>query len=376
MSSSTPPDSSPTPSEAPWTVRRLLDWIRKYLGEKEVDSPRVCAELLLGHVLGCERLRLYMTPDLEPDPEQLSNLRALVGRAADHEPVQYLVGVWPFHGREFEVAPCTLIPRPATELLVDRALDEIRARGIRQSWNLLDLCTGSGCVAVSLLATLHAARVGPLSERFQAGESRELPGVDEVDPEEEVALDLELQPVTSRSTAPGRDQNSEQVESDVPRLSELEPLGALRLIATDIVPEALALAERNANRHGVAEFIEWALGSLWEPLSPEQLGSFDIICTNPPYVSDSEYLALDRNVRDFEPEQALRGGGDGLELVRPIIQSASDWLRPNGLLLLELGAHSAERALQEARALDQFEFLEIQEDHEGFPRMLVARNRS
>ena len=370
MSRSTPPAPSSKPSEPPWTVRRLLDWIRKYLGEKEVDSPRVCAELLLGHVLGCERLRLYMTPELEPDPAQLSNLRALVGRAAEHEPVQYLVGTWPFHGREFEVAPCTLIPRPATELLVDHALDEIRARGIRRSWNLLDLCTGSGCVAVSLLATLRAAQVGPLSERFQAGESRGVPTVDEVDPSDEIELDLELRPVTSRSTAPERD------ESESPPISEPEPLGALGLIATDIVPEALDLAERNANRHGVAEFIQWALGSLWEPLDQEQLGSFDIICANPPYVSDSEYLALDRNVREFEPEQALRGGADGLELVRPIIQSAPDWLSPHGLLLLELGAHSAERALQEARALDRFEFLEIEEDHEGFPRMLVARNRS
>ena len=369
MSSSTPQSSSSTPPEAAWTVRRLLDWIRKYLGEKEVDSPRVCAELLLGHVLGCKRLQLYMTPDLEPDPEQLSDLRALVARAAGHEPVQYLVGSWPFHGREFEVKPCTLIPRPATELLVDHALDEIRDRGIRRSWNLLDLCTGSGCVAVSVLATLCAARVGPLSERFQAQESGEGSPATEGESSVEVELDLELQPVTSLS--PPLD-----AEEDEPSpASQPEPLGTLELTATDVVPEALALAERNANRHGVAEFIEWGLGSLWDPLSQDKLGSFDIICANPPYVSDSEYLALDRNVRDFEPAQALRGGVDGLELVRPIIQSAPDWLRPQGLLLVELGAHSAEKALQEARALGRFDFLDIEKDHEGFPRMLVARNR-
>ena len=102
MTQSSPPQPSPSGPEDPWTVRRLLDWIRKYLGEKDVDSPRVCAELLLGHVLGCERLRLYMTPEAEPTPQQLADLRALVARAAEHEPVQYLVGSWPFHGREFE----------------------------------------------------------------------------------------------------------------------------------------------------------------------------------------------------------------------------------------------------------------------------------
>ena len=367
MSSSTPQSSSSTPPEAAWTVRRLLDWIRKYLGEKEVDSPRVCAELLLGHVLNCERLRLYMTPDLEPSADQLDQLRALVARAASHEPVQYLVGSWPFHGREFEVAPCTLIPRPATELLVDFAIDEIKAKGIHRGWKMLDLCTGSGCISVSILASLQAARNGPLSERFTASQTTEQSDSRESERIDEVEFDLELQPVQTSMASPSH--------PEMPAAPEpaQEEQGAVRLIATDIDSQVVELAKRNAERHGVEHLIDLRIGSLWEPLFHEEQGSFDIICANPPYVSDSEYLELDRNVRDFEPARALRGGPDGLDLVRPIIRNAPEWLRSGGVLLVEVGAHSAAAALDEVKSDDRFHFAEIHEDHEGFPRMLVAR---
>ena len=368
MAQSPPSDSATAGSEDAWTVRRLLDWIRKYLGEKEVESPRVCSELLLGHVLGCERLQLYMTPDREPSEGELAQLRALVGRAASHEPVQYLVGSWPFHGREFEVSPCTLIPRPATEMLVDSALDEVKSKGIHREWSVLDLCTGSGCISVSLLATLQAARNGPLSERVNARQPEEHPISIESDVvADEVEFDLELQPVPASMENP-----SHQVEE-----ASLEGIdavhGDVRLVATDIDSEVVDLAKRNAIRHGVDSLIDLRIGSLWEPLVDEERSAFDIICANPPYVSDSEYLDLDRNVRDFEPARALRGGPDGLDLVRPIIHGAPDWLRPGGLLLLEVGAHSAAQALKEAKSNDRFQFAEIREDYEGFPRMLVAR---
>jgi release factor glutamine methyltransferase len=80
-----------------------------FLKERSIDSPRMVAEILLGAVLDVERLRLYMEPDRELDPSELARLRELVGRAARHEPVQFLVGRWPFLGRDFEVEPCTLI---------------------------------------------------------------------------------------------------------------------------------------------------------------------------------------------------------------------------------------------------------------------------
>ncbi|MCX5651081.1 MAG: hypothetical protein NTU45_06780, partial [Planctomycetota bacterium] len=138
-----------------WTVRALLAWMVPFLKEREVDSPRAIAEILLAEVLKIERLRLYMEPDRELSPEELASLRGLVSRAGRHEPVQFLVGLWPFLGRDFEVAPCTLIPRPCTETLVERALAWYRERGAG-GVRVLDLCTGTGCIAVSLALGMRA----------------------------------------------------------------------------------------------------------------------------------------------------------------------------------------------------------------------------
>ena len=151
MTRSTPSETATT--DAPWTTRRLLRWIQEHLEARKVDAPRVCAELLIGHSIGSERLKLYMEPDRIASPTELAGLRELVARAARHEPVQYLVGSWPFFGREFEVAPCTLIPRPATETLVEAAMDQLTERGVRRSLRILDLCSGTGCIGVSIAAS-------------------------------------------------------------------------------------------------------------------------------------------------------------------------------------------------------------------------------
>ena len=136
-------------TEGPWTTRRLLQWITGFLGEKSVDAPRVCAEMLLSHVFACERTRLYMEVDRPATATELARLRELVKRAGTHEPVQYLVGETWFHARPFFVERSTLIPRPATETLVELAVAWARERG--GPLRALDLCTGSACVAASVV---------------------------------------------------------------------------------------------------------------------------------------------------------------------------------------------------------------------------------
>ena len=126
MESATRRDSPQNAGEA-WTTRRLVRWMDGHLAQKGIDSPRVCAEMLLSHVLGCERMRLYMEADRPASPEELDRLRALVVRAGRHEPVQYLVGEGWFWSKRFAVGPATLIPRPATEHLVEEAVVALRA---------------------------------------------------------------------------------------------------------------------------------------------------------------------------------------------------------------------------------------------------------
>jgi release factor glutamine methyltransferase len=301
-------------TEGPWTTRRLLPWITSFLTERSVDSPRVCAELLLGHVLGCERTRLYMEVDRPASPKELAQLRELVKRAGQQEPVQYLVGETWFHARPFFVDRSTLIPRPATETLVEHAVAWARAGGA--TVRALDLCTGSGCVAVSVVAALVTPRRGTMEP-----------------------------PVA--------------------------PLDA-RVVATDLVPAAVDLAIRNAERHGVRDRIDLRVGDLFEPLLDDEAGTFELLLANPPYISDAELAACAPNVRDHEPPTALRGGPDGLRVVEPLVRGAARWLRPGGRLLVEIAASQGASARRLAESCDALRFVSVERDHEGLNRVLVA----
>ena len=369
MATETRSESSGASEKSDWTTRKLLDWIRGFLEANDIDSPRVCAELLLGHVLGCERLRLYMEPDRLLSEDDLGTLRALVERASRHEPVQYLVGAWPFHGREFEVSPCTLIPRPCTEGLVELALDEVKSNGLSRGWRILDLCTGSGCIAVSLAASILALRAGPVSERTPQGSGSEAEPASTDEPSDEVVFDLEREPVVPQPmTSPPAGEMPAVIEDP-----DAGSVGPLLVTATDVVREALELAGRNARRHGLDQELELRLGSLFEALPDSDMGVFDIICANPPYVSESEYAALDRNVKEYEPRTALHGGANGLEFIKPILRDSARWLKPGGLLIMEFGANSADEITDFVRTLSGVRKFSIVKDHEAFPRFLVAR---
>ncbi len=125
-----------------------------HFSKAEVDQPRLCAELLLAHVLGCQRIDLYIKFDYCPNEKQLAEFRGLVQRCGAGEPAAYLTGKAHFYSLEFEVGPGCLIPRPETETLVAQAIDFCRHETHRPVVEVLDLCTGSGCVAVSIAANV------------------------------------------------------------------------------------------------------------------------------------------------------------------------------------------------------------------------------
>ncbi len=121
-----------------------------YFTEKKIDSPRLTAEMLLSFVLDMKRIELYMHFDKLVEKQQLDKLRSLVKRCIANEPVQYLVGSCEFYSMTFFVSPDCLIPRPETELLVERAVEFLRTRTTLGSQNVCDLCTGSGCIASAI----------------------------------------------------------------------------------------------------------------------------------------------------------------------------------------------------------------------------------
>lgn len=129
--------------------------------KREIDSPRLCAEMLLSHVIGCERLRLYMEADRPATPIERDLLRDLVARALAHEPVQYLVNEGWFFSLPLFVDRRVLVPRPSSETIVEHALQIIRADlGFAPGGAVAigDVCTGSGAIAIALLKNLPRAR--------------------------------------------------------------------------------------------------------------------------------------------------------------------------------------------------------------------------
>jgi len=140
-----------------WTIQKLLTWITDYLTQHGVDAPRLSAELLLSHVLDLKRIELYTRFDKIVAKEHLDRLHDLVKRAAQHEPVAYLVGRTEFYSLQIEVDAHCLIPRPETELLVQKAIEWLRTRQGTQ--HVCDLCTGSGCIAVAIAKNVTHARV-------------------------------------------------------------------------------------------------------------------------------------------------------------------------------------------------------------------------
>ncbi len=142
---------------ADWTVQKLLNWVNEYLTNKGVDSPRLSAELLLSHVLGLKRIELYTHFDNTVSKQQLDILHNLVKRAGQHEPIVYLTGKTEFYSLELDITPDCMIPRPETELLVERAVEFLRSRTGGQF--ICDLCTGSGCIAVAIAKNFQNAHV-------------------------------------------------------------------------------------------------------------------------------------------------------------------------------------------------------------------------
>lgn len=147
------------PDVGTWTVRRILEWTTAYFGRKDVDPARLSAELLLAHVLVMPRIKLYIEYDRVLSERHLATYKELVQRAINQEPIAYLTGRAHFFNLEFDVTRDVLIPRPDTETLVENVLQLARHQSGLESPRVLDLCTGSGCIAAAIAHHLKSATV-------------------------------------------------------------------------------------------------------------------------------------------------------------------------------------------------------------------------
>lgn len=145
-----------------WIIKDLLTVTADYLKKKEIDNPRLCAEILLAYQLKTKRIKLYLDFDQPLSEKDISEYRILIQRRLKREPVQYITGVQEFWSREFNVGPQVLIPRPETETLVEQAISvlrEMRDSGKTDDLSVLDVGTGSGVIAVSIAGEIPEADI-------------------------------------------------------------------------------------------------------------------------------------------------------------------------------------------------------------------------
>ena len=238
-------------------LRQVLMEGAKALREAGIEGPERDARLLLAEVIGMPAARMSLEPDLKVTEAQTKEFHGFLARRAAHEPVSKILGRRNFWGRDFEITPDVLDPRPETETLIDLALKGAKPRSI------LDLGCGSGIIALTLLAELPEAKAK----------------------------------------------------------------------ASDISQACLDVTLRNAKTVSVQDRLR-AIKSNW--FNSIQ-GEFDLIVSNPPYISDAEMAELSLDVLNHDPHLALTPGGDGLAPYEVLAKGACNHLSPKGRILVEIG---------------------------------------
>lgn len=335
-----------------WTIKKALEWTEGYLADKGDENPRLSAQWLLSEACGLSRTQLFVNFDRPLSEDERGVLRDYVRRRGAGEPLQYITGEVAFRHINVKVRPGVLIPRPETEVLVSEVLAALPTPGPRDvAWN-------------PEAAEQEREAVAAVKKALEeAGESASL----------SVGGDL------GRPSSAGMDETRKSLlvadlctGSGCIACSLAYEHPDVRVIATDVAPEAVALAKENTEALGLADRVAVLQCSLGSGIGEKRMGTFDAVVSNPPYVPTAVMAGIPREVADFEPTLALDGGADGLDLFRPLAQWAARALKPGGVLACELyeGHMDAARAVAEQAG---FVDVHIVDDLTGRPRVLVAK---
>ena len=368
-----------------WTIKRCLEWTKEYLAERGEEHPRLSAEWLLCAATGLARIDLYMRMDETLDAAQLETMHAAVVRRAKGEPLQYITGSTQFRMIDVACAPGVLIPRPETEMLVEEVLNYLDAevlspeaaarQRVELPWNdeveqarkaeaaLADERAAAERRAANLTAAEEAALGSDvLGSRAYAEEL--------ADREAEEAAAREAEAETAEASEPELDEYGIAIEDAgqeatlaqdaavdaapnepcTARVLEVgcgtgcislslawERRGHVTCTATDIEPRAIELAAKNRDALGLAsDEVAFSLTNLVSSIPREEWGTFDVLVSNPPYIPTDVMRSLPHEVKDFEPDLALEGGADGLDIFRRLLNAAPYMLRAGGLFACEL----------------------------------------
>lgn len=282
------------------TVASLIRWGTEYLEGKGFDSPRLTVEMLLAHVLGCRRIDLFLEFEKPLSENELKKFKELFRRRLDREPLQYITGEAHFMGLVFKVDRRVLIPRPETEILVERAIDLLRLFSGEPTPTVLDIGTGSGNIAVSVA---HYAK-------------------------------------------------------------------NTHVTAIDVSEDSLQVARLNSRQHHVEDRITFCRVDVFS--SFEDLGKYDCILSNPPYVTQDEANTLSPEIIKYEPVVAVFDGGDGLKFFKRIAELGKTLLKKEGWVLVETAYNQGE-VVRSIFAEAGYKNIQVYKDYGGNKRVVRSQ---
>lgn len=301
------------PKSNAWSIIKILIWTKSYFKDHSIDSPRLTAEILLAYCLDIKRLDLYLQHDRPLQKNELSSFKSLIRRRIQNEPTAYIIGEKGFFDSDFKVATGALIPRPDTEIIVEKALTLLNVcHDNFKPKTILELGTGSGAIIISL------AKAAPDHQYF--------------------ANDIS---VTALAIAK---KNAE-------------------LILSKTMKDKIFFFAGNWFSP-----LKNAPGS--GPISGQK---FDLIISNPPYIPSNDIQNLQSEIRLFEPVLALDGGRDGLDSFRLILDTAHRYLVPGGTILLEMGFDQKEGVQNISKQYPEYQSCEFIRDLAGHNRVVLIK---
>lgn len=266
-----------------------------------IDNPATVAWLLLEKLFGKTKEELITLHYLPMNEEEKKVLLTWIDELKQNKPLQYILGQVPFLDLWIEVEPPILIPRPETESWCAELIEEINVLK-DQAFDILDLCTGSGCLALALADAFPYAQV----------------------------------------------------------------------VAGDINPQAVALAQQNAQKNNIQN-VNIILSDLYSSLPQKQ---YDLIVSNPPYLSEEEWQSIDANVKEWEDKKALVADNDGLYLIEQIIKMGCDYLKTNSNIpynmWIEIGYKQGTKVVELFKKYD-YRDVKILHDYQGHDRVVIGK---
>lgn len=300
------------------TIKQANKWATQKLKNRKIPSAFLDAEVLLCYVIKnvskvsqvseVSKEWVYTHPAYRLPSTVYSKYKKLIERRSKHEPIAYITGGKEFYGLEFYVNNNVLIPRPETELLVEEVIKAIRDMRYEIRFNIVDVGTGSGCIATSLAKEVAKLKMKKLK---------------------------------------------------------------FKIIGTDISKKALEIAKLNAEKHNVQDKITFLQGDILEPLRAKSYTlSANIIVANLPYISDGEMEKLPEDIKKHEPKIALFGGKEGLDFYEKLLSQVKNHLNKNGKIFLEISPGQAKTAKKIAKKYFPQGKIKIKKDYSRLDRVV------